>query len=412
MTLPSTRILCSAAAICCALATTACDAVRDGAPSAVGGAIAGSALRIGTDSIALSLVRRIGQLDGPPEYAFGRIAAIETTRDGGFYLCDGNDVSIRRYDSAGVFVRTLGRKGAGPGEYVACADMSLDPQDGLALSDPANGRVTFFRPDGSLDRSVTVHVAPGFFGSENVFFVDPAGRMWLRGWQAVEGTNEATRPHQYVVLDAAGTRLDSVAVPMPGEGPGRGFMLCTNDGCYVAQPQDTLSVIARNGLLAVASPMAYRIALHARDGTTREIARAAEPVAYTRAEHAEWEAWRAYMTKRTPQYPPIAIPTIKPIIRELRFDDVGRLWVKVHVTAERRPIPPRPAGDPRPLLTWRERNTYDLFDVASGGYIGRVAFPYATTLLTSRGDRVWLSEEGESGEIVLGIHEMRSARTP
>lgn len=393
-----------------AISVVGCGTPPDSTPDGIGAAIPGSALRIGTDSIAISLVRRIGELDGPPEYAFGRVDAIVPTRDGGFYLCDGNDVAVRRYDSAGVFTRAVGRKGAGPGEYSACSDLSADPQDGLAISDPSNGRVTFFRPDGSYDRGVPVRVYPGLFGGENTFFIDPAGRMWLRGWRAAEGADESSMPQQYVVLDSKGTRLDSVAVPSPGPGPGRGFMLCTNDGCYVAQPPDTLSAIGRDGLLAVASPMDYRIALRARDGTIREISRAADPVAFARAELGQWEAWRAHIAKQSPQYPPVAIPTMKPVLRELRFDDVGRLWVKVHVAAEERPIPPRPAGDPRPLLTWRERNTYDLFDVAAGGYIGRVAFPYATIFLTSHGDRVWLREEGESGEMLLGIHEMHPAR--
>ena len=80
------------------------------------------------------------------------------------------------------------------------------------------------------------------------------------------------------------------------------------------------------------------------------------------------------------------------------------------MTAEKRPIPPRKPGDQRPLLTWRERNTFDLFDGASGGYIGRIAFPYATEFMASRGDRVWLREEGESGEQLIGVYDLKSAK--
>lgn len=81
----------------------------------------------------------------------------------------------------------------------------------------------------------------------------------------------------------------------------------------------------------------------------------------------------------------------------------------MHVGAEQRPIPPRPPGDLRPLLTWRERNTYDLFDSHTGAYIGRVAFPYATQLMATQGDRVWLAEEGASGEQRIGVYELRAA---
>lgn len=370
---------------------------------------AGGSLPVGTDSIVADRLHTVGQLDGPPEYAFGQIWAITPLPDGGFLVCDGNDTSLRRYDSTGVFLRAVGRKGAGPGEFVSCSDVAIDPRGRIVVSDPSNGRLAVFDSSGAFERVVAVSVSPGLGGGDNIFFIDPEGRYWKRGWLAGAAESEAAIPNQYVILDSNGVRLDSIPYPAAGPGPGRGFMLCTNDGCYVAQPVDTISAIGPDGAIAVAGPMRYHVSITRRGAATVEIARNADPVAYTDAEHAEWEAWRAYMAKREPRYPPIAIPKVKPLLRALRFDDVGRLWVKVHVTAERRPIPPRAAGDPRPLLTWRERNTFDLFDAASGDFIGRVAFPYATELLASRGDRVWLREEGEAGEQRIGIHRLRPA---
>lgn len=378
--------------------------------AAVSAAARTDGLPVGTDSIVAARVLRVGALEGAPEYAFGEVVAILPAQDGGFYVCDGNDVSIRRYDSAGVFVRNVGRKGAGPGEYGYCSDLALGPDASLAVSDPTNGRVAFFTADGVFDRVVGVLVSPGLYGEPGTFQIDTAGRLWRRGWIASEGESEATLPVHYVIMDARGRRLDSLRAPAPGAGRGRGFSLCTNDGCYDAQPVDSLHAVSATGAIATAGPAAYRVRIRAADGSETEITRDAAPVAYTAAEHAQWEAWRAFMAKRDPQYPPIAIPKSKPLLRGLRFDDVGRLWVKVHVSAEERPIPPRKPGDLRPLLTWRERNTYDLFDVATRGYIGRVAFPYATEFMASRGNRVWLREEGESGEELIGVHELRPAR--
>lgn len=60
-------------------------------------------------------------------------------------------------------------------------------------------------------------------------------------------------------------------------------------------------------------------------------------------------------------------------------------------------------------MTWRERNTFDLFG-PDGAYIGSVVFPYATQLMATRGDRAWLLEEGESGEQLVGIYDLRPAR--
>lgn len=60
-------------------------------------------------------------------------------------------------------------------------------------------------------------------------------------------------------------------------------------------------------------------------------------------------------------------------------------------------------------MTWRERNIFDLFDDVTGGYIGRVSFPYATELMASLGDRVWPREEGPSGEPLVGVYRLRAA---
>ena len=39
----------------------------------------------------------IGEVDGPQEYALGRIYQAAVAPDGGFYLYDDNDVQVRRY---------------------------------------------------------------------------------------------------------------------------------------------------------------------------------------------------------------------------------------------------------------------------------------------------------------------------
>lgn len=374
--------------------------------------VRGSALSVGTDSIVAGRVFRIGELDGPPEYAFGQIATITPAPDGGFYVCDGNDQLARRYDEAGRFIRVVGRKGAGPGEYDGCYDMDVGPDSGLVVSDPYHGRLVVFGKDDAFVRVVPAVVGGGLRG-EGAFFIDDAGRYWRRGWE-IDGeraeTSEQNFPVAFSILDRDGSVVGKRRVPSPGQGPGRGFALCTNDGCYSAQPVDSMHSAGPNGSIVVASPMAYRILVLDSSGTAKEVTRDAKPVAYADAEFAEWEAWREYFTRQTPQYPPVATPRTKPLIRDLRIDDIGRVWVKVHVTAEKRPIPPRKPGDQRPLLTWRERNTFDLFDAASGGYIGRIAFPYATEFMASRGDRVWLREEGESGEQLIGVYDLKSAK--
>ncbi len=371
-------------------------------------AIPGSALRVGTDSITIERVLQLGQLDGPPEYAFGSWISVAPAADGSFYVCDAVDVTIRLYDATGVFVRAVGRQGAGPGEYRDCMPMVVAADGTLSVSDAANGRIARFAGDGVALPMIPA-VTAGGLGGDDTFRLDARGQYWRRAQGAAPGAQERDHPAYWVLIDSLGRQVDSVHVPTPGGSAGRGFGLSTSEGMYLAQPADSVHALGADGTIALASPARYHVLLVQPDSARPEITRELDALAFEPAELAEWNAWRDFFASMSSQFPPAPMRDRKPVLRGLRMDDLGRLWVHVHVRAEQRPIPPRPAGDPRPLLTWRERNTYDLFDGRSGAFIGRVAFPYDTQLLASQGDLVWLREEGESGELLIGVYRLVAA---
>lgn len=361
------------------------------------------------DSIALAPVFTIGDLDGPPEYAFGHLFTVLPAPHGGFYTCDRQDMRVRYYDESGVFVREVGRRGSGPAEYRDCVNLALGRDSALIVSDPANGRFVFFSASGEFTHVVNAVIGGGL-GGENTFLVDTAGRLWKKGWLLDEAVEERNLPTQYVILTPDGQRVDSVRVPAPGMSEGLGFMLCTNDGCYRSAPVDSLSAVGATGLVAVATPRRYAVELQHAAGRVLTLERPDTAVRYGAAEAAEWNAWMAYFDQRSgsPVHAPLRAD--KPVIRALRIDDVQRVWVHVHSKAEQRDVPPRKPGDARPLLTWRERNHFDLFDSQDGSYLGRVVLPPATELMASRGDRVWLREEGDAGEHRLAVYDL--VRTP
>jgi hypothetical protein len=59
----------------------------------------------------------IGLMEHGPEDYFGQIRAIAVDRLGRLYVADTYTTDVRVFDSAGAYVRTLGRKGQGPGEF-------------------------------------------------------------------------------------------------------------------------------------------------------------------------------------------------------------------------------------------------------------------------------------------------------
>ena len=109
----------------------------------------------------------IGQLDGPPEYAFGRVYAMAAEPGGAFYVYDFNDRQIRRYDARGTFTNLVGKRGGGPGEYQHPGGMAVTRDGLLIVFDPENSRITYFHPDGKVQRDFPV-VRPGFFGNDLV----------------------------------------------------------------------------------------------------------------------------------------------------------------------------------------------------------------------------------------------------
>jgi hypothetical protein len=58
----------------------------------------------------------IGALDDP-DYTFSRIEGISVGPDGHIFVLQHEDANIREYDSTGEFVRLIGRRGMGPGEF-------------------------------------------------------------------------------------------------------------------------------------------------------------------------------------------------------------------------------------------------------------------------------------------------------
>lgn len=106
---------------------------------------------------------RIGQPDGPPEYAFGNLLHVAVAPDGSFFTYDQDDRQIRAYDAAGRFVALVGRSGKGSGEYEHVAAMAVNRESLLVVHDPNSARITYFDRAGKLRRSHPID-ANAFYG--------------------------------------------------------------------------------------------------------------------------------------------------------------------------------------------------------------------------------------------------------
>ncbi len=90
----------------------------------------------------------VGALDAPEHEIFGMYLAVALAHDGQLYVGDQSAKEIRVFDSEGNYLKTLGRKGQGPGEYQSIISLALTPDDdSLYVYDFINARVSVYDSD-------------------------------------------------------------------------------------------------------------------------------------------------------------------------------------------------------------------------------------------------------------------------
>jgi len=93
----------------------------------------------------------IGTLDGPPEYVLHLAASPWQLPDGRIVVANAQS-EVRYYDSAGRHLRTVGSRGAGPGQYRQLWSLyPLEAESVLAFD--VLGRVSILAPSGRFVRS-------------------------------------------------------------------------------------------------------------------------------------------------------------------------------------------------------------------------------------------------------------------
>ncbi len=74
--------------------------------------------------------------------------AIDAT--GNAYISDNSDMSIKVFNPQGKYLKTIGRKGNGPGEFESIGSMIFLPDGRLLVPDDQQRRTSFFSPDGQF----------------------------------------------------------------------------------------------------------------------------------------------------------------------------------------------------------------------------------------------------------------------
>lgn len=303
--------------------------VRDSSQGPVVVRFTGSARTWRAEHIATIGVDETGELE------FGTVRSVLLDGQGRLFVVDPSLVRVSEFDSLGAFVRHIGRKGTGPGEYIAPYSLASF-YDSLALFDPYSSRISLLNREGRWVRQWTVAMNTGgqavrlYRASPNEFWAY-ATRIGGSGVERVFVRYSRSGPTDTVSAHAVlAPRATGVTCMVP-----RGIS-------FYSDPLSgrTLAVPLPSGEVAIATSTAYRILILAPSGDTLRIFERPIEAALVSdddwsAEETRWHEWRDRMINAKCDRDALRRPATHPVVEWLVLDDSGNLWVAVRTVAGR-----------------------------------------------------------------------------
>jgi hypothetical protein len=138
-------------------------------------------------------------------YAFYKFATCALDSQENIYVLDFDQCRIQQYDREGKYVKTIGRKGQGPGDIESPFQIFIDRQDNIYVLQERQFKV--FRTDGGFVKSITLR------SSLSDFFITRQGTFFALFFQI----DEKTRANAVAEFDAEGNLVKTLA-SYPDEG--------------------------------------------------------------------------------------------------------------------------------------------------------------------------------------------------
>ena len=80
---------------------------------------------------------------------------LDIDQTGNIYIIDSKAVQIKVYDPQGNFIRAIGKRGQGPGEFQRPTNIQITAQQNIFVCDPGSRRVIFFSLDGQFIKELS-----------------------------------------------------------------------------------------------------------------------------------------------------------------------------------------------------------------------------------------------------------------
>lgn len=344
---------------------------------------------------------KVGAEDGSEEETFGSLNTVLGMPGGGLLVHDYQAEAIRLFDAQGAYVRTIGGRGAGPGEYQQVNGITFLSDGRIAVWDATGGRLNVYTPTGDFIYTNRMPIQ-GWF-SQNILHVDTAGALYVRAILERDPSDFTKSKTGFIRMSDSAVVRDSIPLVRFGEETPPLTARSTDGRSMTAtsvpfQPSTYVRMRPDGGQASGAGDP-YRFYLVGGSlAKPIRVDREHPPVPVSELEASQRrEQIERNMKRLNPSWTWTGpgIPSTKPAYRNLEVGNDGRIWVLLSMPAE--PIPeaelppvraPSGGGPPPVRITTREPNVYDVFS-PSGMLLGRVGLPPRTRLYAMSGDTVW-----------------------
>lgn len=133
--------------------------------------------------ISIELVRTIGDVDTDDEnLAFSSPSDMGVDDAGNIYILDSGNQRIQVFGPDGRYVRTIGRKGQGPGEFSSPNSIDIDGEGRLYVLDDRQKRIQVFAANGEILKSVRATLGPSTVSKSSIIGIDRMRLLGSRGF--------------------------------------------------------------------------------------------------------------------------------------------------------------------------------------------------------------------------------------
>jgi len=249
--------------------------------------------------------------------------------EGNIYIGDYQDSSIKVFDPQGKYLKSIGRKGNGPGEFQAVLDLSFLPDGRYLVLDSEQMRISFFSAD---DQFISSH---NFQNSGFDLFLTTSS-LYIRGESLAEpGAKKYEFKSRLFVraYDLSGKELFSYGEFTARQ---RGFINDPDGSFSYRLPYSVYSIMEgdnKNERLYHSLNDKYVIDVYDKNGKIiRKIDRSYEPIPTTAKDMERYiDGWGNTSEKTQSLVEKFTkMPTVKTVTERMIVDDVGNLWVETN----------------------------------------------------------------------------------